>query len=118
MGIKGVSSVSGETGYVSEQRMGERTTGEEAAEGLAVNTVKRDELSKEELAKELGHLNKFLEARNTHLKFVLHDELNKYYVQVIDDESKEVLKEIPSKKMMDIVANFYEKLGLIVDTKI
>jgi len=116
MDIKGVSSVSGESGYVSEQKVAERATGEEAIEGF--QTERKNELSKEELAKEIEHLNKFLEARSSHLKFVLHDELNKYYVQVIDDQSQEVLKEIPSKKMMDIVANFYEKLGLIVDTKI
>jgi flagellar protein FlaG len=74
--------------------------------------------SKEEISKELGHLNKWLEFKSSHLHFVLHDKLNEYYVQIVDDKTNEVIQEIPSKKIMDMVANFYEKLGLIVDKKI
>lgn len=74
--------------------------------------------SKEEVGKEVGHLNKWLESKNSHLHFVLYDKLNEYYVQIVSDHTNEVIKEIPSKKMMDIVANFYEKLGIIVDKKI
>jgi|GEM_PF-2381096 len=74
--------------------------------------------SKEDLGKELNYLNKWLEAKNSHIRFVLHEKLNEYYVQVINDHTNEVLKEIPSRKIMDIVANFYEKLGFIMDTKV
>lgn len=74
--------------------------------------------SKEDINKELGHLNKMLESKNSHLHFVLHDKLNEYYVQVIDDKTNDVIQEIPSKKVMDTVAYFYEKLGIIIDKKI
>ncbi|MCZ8514888.1 flagellar protein FlaG [Paenibacillus filicis] len=74
--------------------------------------------TKNEINKELGHLNKWLESNSSHLHFVLHDKLNEYYVQVVDDKTNEVVREIPSKKVMDMVANLYEKLGIIVDKKI
>ncbi|WP_274654175.1 flagellar protein FlaG [Paenibacillus humicola] len=74
--------------------------------------------SKADIAKEIGHLNKMLESKDSHLHFVLHDKLNEYYVQVVDDSTNEVIKEIPSKKVMDMVAGFYETLGIIVDKKI
>lgn len=79
---------------------------------------KQSAYSKAEITKEIGHLNKWLDSKNSHLRFVLHDKLNEYYVQVINDETNEVIKEIPSKKVMDIVASFYEKLGFILDEKI
>ncbi|MFY0543166.1 flagellar protein FlaG [Brevibacillus sp. H7] len=116
MEIKGVNAGkvdNGKTDFVSEQRTDNRQQ-EEGNE--AVQPEKS--YSKEEITKELNHLNKWLESKSSHLKFVLHDELNKYYVQVINDSTNEVIKEIPSKKIMDIVANFYEKLGFIVDRKI
>lgn len=74
--------------------------------------------NKTEITKELDHLNKILQSKNSHLHFVLHDKLQEYYVQVVDDKTNDVIKEIPSKKVMDMVANFYEKLGIIVDKKI
>jgi flagellar protein FlaG len=74
--------------------------------------------NKTEINKEITHLNKWLDSKGSHLHFVLHDKLNEYYVQVVNDNTNEVIKEIPSKKVMDMVANFYEKLGIIVDKKI
>lgn len=74
--------------------------------------------SKAEISKEIEHLNKWLEPKRSHLQFVLHDKLNEYYVQLISDETNEVIREIPSKKLMDIMANFYEKLGFIMDKKV
>lgn len=74
--------------------------------------------NKTEISKELDNLNKMLQSKNSHLHFVLHDKLQEYYVQVVDDKTNDVIKEIPSKKVMDMVANFYEKLGIIVDKKI
>ena len=66
---------------------------------------------------EIAGINKLLQSTNTHLKFTLHEELNEYYVQVIDEQTNEVVKEIPSKKVMDIVAKMHEMIGLLVDEK-
>lgn len=77
-----------------------------------------DHYTKAEIRKEVERLNKLLQEKESHLHFVLHDKLNEYYVQVVDDKTDEVIKEIPSKKIMDIVASFYENLGLIIDKKI
>ncbi|MDT3417895.1 MULTISPECIES: flagellar protein FlaG [Brevibacillus] len=73
--------------------------------------------SREQLEKEIGNLNKFLQTSNTHLKFTLHEELNEYYVQIIDDQTQEVVREVPSKKILDLVAKIHEMIGLLVDEK-
>ena len=63
-------------------------------------------------------MNDFLIPVNTSIKFELHDKLNDYYVTVIDDITHEVIKEIPSKKLLDTYANMMEFVGLLVDKKI
>ena len=72
-----------------------------------------------QVEKVVDSMNRFLKASNTHLKFVFHDELNEYYVTVVDSVSDEVIKEIPSKKMLDMYASMMsEVLGAIVDHKV
>jgi flagellar protein FlaG len=62
--------------------------------------------------------NKFFESTKTHLQFHLHETLNSHYVEIRNSETNEVIKEIPSKKFLDMVAKFQELAGLIVDEKI
>ena len=63
-------------------------------------------------------MNKFLESVNTQLRFKLHDDLKEYYVTIIDSNTDEVVREIPSKKLMDIYASMKEFVGLLIDRKI
>lgn len=47
----------------------------------------------------------FLKASNSYLKFEFHDDLKVYYyVTLVDDKSNEVIREIPSKKLLDMYA--------------
>lgn len=63
-------------------------------------------------------MNKFLESVNTQLRFKLHDDLKEYYVTIVDTNTDEVVREIPSKKLMDIYASMKEFVGLLIDRKI
>jgi flagellar protein FlaG len=90
---------------------------ESAARSTHPELVEERIISKTELSKEIDGINKWLQTTSTHVKFTLHEELNEYYVQVINDQTQEVIREIPSKKMMDMVAKFHEMVGLLVDEK-
>lgn len=63
-------------------------------------------------------LNDFLKPLQTSILFQLHEELNEYYVTVVDQETKEVVREIPPKKMLDIYAAMAELAGILVDKKV
>ncbi|MDW0111465.1 flagellar protein FlaG [Sporosarcina aquimarina] len=77
----------------------------------------RDLTAKE--AKEVTEsMNKFLESVDTQLRFKLHDELHEYYVTIVDSKTDEVVREIPSKKLMDMHAEMKKFLGLLIDRKI
>lgn len=82
------------------------------------NYYQKEKLSKEELEKTIESLNSFIAPTQTALKFTLHEKLKDYYVQIINDESKEVIREIPSKKILDMHAAMLEYIGVIIDKKI
>ncbi|KLI02824.1 hypothetical protein SINU_06030 [Sporolactobacillus inulinus CASD] len=62
--------------------------------------------------------NKLLNPALTEMRYVLHDKLDKYYVQVEDAKTHQVIREIPPKKFMDMYAAIAEKLGLIVNKRV
>jgi flagellar protein FlaG len=78
----------------------------------------QSEINKEMMEDVVKGMNNFLNPVNTSIRFELHDRLNDYYVTVIDDITHEVIKEIPSKKLLDTYANMMEFVGLLVDKKI
>jgi len=99
----------------SKQRQGTQTS----SDGMTdYKDIKVPEGSREELEKAVNGLNKWVQqTQSTHLKFYLHDKLNEYYVEVVDDQSKEVIRQIPSKKILDFTAKMQEMIGLLVDEK-
>lgn len=74
--------------------------------------------TKESLEKVIHAMNDMLKPTHTSSKFVLHEKLNDYYVQVVDEVTQEVLKEIPNKKFLDMYADMIDFMGIFVDKKI
>ncbi|MBM7580158.1 flagellar protein FlaG [Jeotgalibacillus terrae] len=71
----------------------------------------------EQLEKAVQGMNDLLKPYDSHLKFEYHEDLGEYYVTIVDDVSKEVIKEIPSKKLLDSYAAMADFLGILMDQK-
>lgn len=87
------------------------------------NQIRDDNKNSENLSKKdaktmTESMNKFLQSADAQLKFVFHEDLNEYYVTIINPATDEVIREIPSKKLMDIHAAMKEFVGILVDRKI
>ncbi len=83
------------------------------------NQVKQNDQQKRQKVEEVvKSLNEFLKPAHTSLKFKLHEKLNEYYVTLINDDTNEVIREIPPKKMLDMYADVAKRLGIIVDKKV
>jgi len=71
-----------------------------------------------DLEKAVEELNRWIKQTDTtHLQFRLHDKLNEYYVEVVNDVTNEVIRQIPSKKILDLSAKMQEMIGLLIDEK-
>ena len=80
--------------------------------------IEKEEITIKMVKDKVEGINEFLEPTKTAVKFQFHEELNEYYVQVVDSLTNEVLKEIPNKKFLDIYASMTELMGIIVDEKL
>ena len=49
--------------------------------------------------------------------FGIHEGTNRLTIKIIDKESKEVLKELPPEKILDMIAKAWELAGIMVDEK-
>ena len=61
--------------------------------------------------------NKDFKTSNTSLKFSIHEQTKQILVKINDSETKEVVREIPPEKILDMVAAMLERTGLFVDRK-
>lgn len=76
------------------------------------------EISKEKIQNAVDTINEFLHINHNASKFVLHDGLDRYFVQVVDTQTEEVVKEIPPKKLLDAFYEMQKLVGMIIDEKI
>lgn len=81
-------------------------------------TVDKEESTKEKIQKAVKSMNEFLEINYRSTRFVYHEELERYYITVVDKETEEVIKEIPPKKLLDAFYEMQKLVGMIVDEKI
>ncbi|QRG67309.1 flagellar protein FlaG [Brevibacillus choshinensis] len=92
-------------------------TGPKAIEGPVETNDAEKKNSPEELEKAIAGLNKWMQTESTHLQFRMHEKMKEYYVEVVNDVTNEVIRQIPSKKILDISAKMQEMIGLLVDEK-
>lgn len=57
-------------------------------------------------------------ASNSEAVFGIHDKTNRVTIKIIDKDTKEVIKEYPPEKTLDMIAKVWEMAGLLVDQKL
>lgn len=69
----------------------------------------------EQLKKAVEEINR--KANSSEAVFGVHEDTNRITIKIIDKESKEVIKEFPPEKTLDMIAKVWEMAGLMVDEK-
>ena len=72
----------------------------------------------EDLEQATSVLEDTVQAFNQRLSFVLHAESGRMQVQVIDNQTQEVVKELPPTEILDVVAKIRQMVGLLLDKKV
>lgn len=70
----------------------------------------------EAMRKAVEEINK--NAKNSEAVFGFHEKTNRVTIKIIDKQSKEVLKEFPPEKTLDMIAKVWEMAGLMIDQKL
>ena len=72
-------------------------------------------LPMEALKRTIEELNR--QAVNSEAVFGVHDTTNRLTIKIVDKETREVIKEYPPEKTLDMIAKVWEQAGLLVDEK-
>lgn len=79
-------------------------------------TMQKDkQINKDDIVDMVNSTNKELKAYDRKLEFSVHEKTKDIMVKVIDTTDNTVVKEIPSEKILDMVAHMCELAGLFVD---
>ncbi len=95
----------------------EKTSEQEGSQGNTdtPSSKEQQQAMNERIKKAVENLNKTLS--NSEAIFGIHDETNRVTIKIVDKETKEVIKEIPPEKTLDMIAKAWELAGLLVDEK-
>lgn len=72
-----------------------------------------EEVDRKEIDKSLKKLNRFLEDDAAHAEYSVHEDFGTVMIKIVDDTTKEVILEVPPKKILDMVASMCKQFGLI-----
>jgi flagellar protein FlaG len=71
----------------------------------------------DKMSKAMEVANEMLKPANKSFSYSVHEETKEIMIQIKDDETGEVIKEIPSEESLDMVAKMRELAGIVVDEK-
>lgn len=71
------------------------------------------EYSKKDLDDAIKKINNFLKGEHTHAEYSYHKEMKTTMIKIVDEDTKEVILEIPPKKILDMVASMIKQVGLL-----
>ena len=74
-----------------------------------------EKITIKQLEKTVNKANEHIMGVNTQLQYRIHEGTDRIMVRLIDTESQDVIREIPPEKMLDLVAEIWKRVGLVVD---
>ena len=76
---------------------------------------KQDQVNSEQIRKTIEKLNKRM--MNSEAIFGIHEDTNRVTIKIVDKDTKEVIKELPPEKTLDMIAKAWELAGILVDER-
>ena len=103
-----VPKIDNNTIAVSRNQESDSKQGRDGQEG-------NSQSSQEALKKAVENINRNLS--NSEAIFGIHDTTNRVTIKIVDKDTKEVIKELPPEKTLDMIAKVWELAGIMVDEK-
>lgn len=107
-----VNAYDATTAKVAETEKQDSRSGQDGSQN---NASDQQATNNEQIRKAVEKMNKSMS--NSEAIFGIHDATNRVTIKIVDKETKEVLKEIPPEKTLDMIAKAWELAGILVDEK-
>ncbi len=73
--------------------------------------------SAEQLEKIIDEANAVIFGKDTHFQFEIHEKTGDVVIKLVNNETKEVVKEIPPEKLIEIMDSLWDLVGVLVDKR-
>lgn len=80
-------------------------------------TAKNAQLAPDRLRKMIEEMNRKINNSNEVAMFGIHEDTNRIMIKIMDKDTKEVIKEFPPEKTLDMIAKIWEMAGILVDER-
>ena len=69
------------------------------------------------LKRAIEEMNRKINNTNEEAIFGVHEDTNRIMIKIVDKDTKEIIKEFPPEKTLDMIAKVWEMAGILVDEK-
>ena len=97
----------------SAEKADDQSKGQDGAGNGAAR--EQQQANAEQIKKAVENLNKNMS--HSEAVFGIHEETNRVTIKIVDRETKEVIKELPPEKTLDMIAKAWELAGILVDER-
>ena len=80
------------------------------------NDEQQQQVTNDQIKKAVEKLNKSIMAHSEAV-FGIHEATNRVTIKIVDKDTKEVIRELPPEKTLDMIAKVWEMAGILVDEK-
>lgn len=84
--------------------------------GASQQNGEQQQATNEQIRKAVEQLNKNMVAHSEAI-FGIHEGTNRVTIKIVDKNTKEVIKELPPEKTLDMIAKVWEMAGIMVDER-
>ena len=105
------------TAAVAQVQPQDEKSGSEGNGSQQQQTMMNSQATPEHLKKMIAEMNKKINNSNEEAVFGVHEETNRIMIKILDKDTKEVIKEFPPEKTLDMIARLWEMAGILVDEK-
>jgi len=110
-------TVAKETQAMNTKEASGDSSGEAGSQSQAQLAAQKQNEKNMQLKKAVDDINKSALADQSEAVFGIHEKTNRITIKIIDKKTKEVIKEFPPEKTLDMIAKVWEMAGLMVDEK-
>ncbi len=79
------------------------------------NEQSKEQPTHEQIRKAVEQFNKSM--ANSEAVFGIHEDTNRITIKIVDKNTKEVIKELPPEKTLDMIARVWDMAGILIDEK-
>lgn len=93
----------------------EKQDGQNGQDSADNNAAKDQQATNEQIKKAVEQLNKNMP--HSEAVFGIHEATNRLTIKIVDKDTKEVIRELPPEKTLDMIAKVWELAGIIIDER-